>query len=100
MSLLLISAGSPSGNSLLPFSFHKIQQQQLIKLPKFEVDLPQSIMQRSNSNASVQSAQASTTRRAYELTERDCMLATIYGKSYLLVIRQVFRVPGMFSTHL
>ncbi len=100
MSLLLISAGSPSGNSLLPFSFHKTQQQQLIKLPKFEVDLPQSIMQRSNSNASVQSAQASTTRRAYELTERDCMLATIYGKSYLLVIRQVFRVPGMFSTHL
>lgn len=42
MNLLLISAGSQSGNSLIPFSFHKTQQQQLIKLPKFEVDLPTS----------------------------------------------------------
>ncbi len=99
MNLLLISAGSSSGNSLTPFSFHRNQQQQLIKLPKFEVDLPQAGMQRSNSNASAQSTQT-TSRRIYELTERDCMLATIYGKAYLLVIRQVFRVPGMFYSHL
>ncbi|CAF1287339.1 unnamed protein product [Rotaria sordida] len=101
MNLLLISAGSPSGNSLIPFSFHKMQQQQLVKLPKFEVDLPQaqSIMQRSNSiasNSSLSSSQ-STNRRCYELTERDCMLATIYDKAYLLVIRQVFRVAGQGS---
>ena len=94
MNLLLVSAGSPSGNSLIPFSFHKIQQQQqLTKLPKFEVDLPQASSQRSNSVASNSSSQ-STSRRCYELTERDCMLATIYGKAYLLVIRQVFRVAG------
>jgi hypothetical protein len=99
MNLLLISAGLASGNSLIPFSFHKNQQQQLIKLPKFEVDLPQSGVHRSNSSASVQSTQA-TSRRSYELTERDCMLVTVYGKAYLLVIRQVFRVPGMFSMHL
>ena len=94
MNLLLISAGSPSGNSLIPFSFHKNQQQQLIKLPKFEVDLPQVASQRSNSVISSASNQTTTTRRCYELTERDCMLATIYAKAYLLVIRQVFRVPG------
>jgi len=93
MNLLLISAGSPSGNSLIPLSFHKNQQQQLIKLPKFEVDLPQIANQRSNSIVSTSSTQ-STSRRSYELTERDCMLTTIYGKYYLLVIRQVFRVPG------
>ncbi|CAF2877394.1 unnamed protein product [Rotaria sp. Silwood2] len=98
MNLLLISAGSPSGNSLIPFSFHKMQQQQLVKLPKFEVDLPQAqtTIQRSNSVASNSSTQ-SANRRCYELTERDCMLATIYDKSYLLVIRQVFRVAGQGS---
>ena len=96
MNLLLISSGSPSGNSLFPFSFHKNQQQQqLTKLPKFEVDLPQVASQRSNSVASNSSSQ-SASRRTYELTERDCMLATIYGKSYLLVIRQLFRVAGLF----
>lgn len=93
MNLLLISSGSPSGNSLIPFAFHKTQQQQLTKLPKFEVDLPQASNQRSNSIVSNSSTQ-SAGRRIYELTERDCMLATIYAKSYLLVIRQVFRVPG------
>ena len=94
MNLLLISAGTQSGNSLIPFSFHKTQQQQqLIKLPKFEVDLPQVSSQRSNSIASTSSTQ-STSRRTYELTERDCMLATIYGKAYLFVIRQLFRVAG------
>lgn len=95
MNLLLISGGSPSGNSLTPFSFHKNPQgqQQLTKLPKFEVDLPQVSSQRSNSIVSASSTQ-STGRRPHELTERDCMLATIYGKFYLLVIRQVFRVPG------
>jgi hypothetical protein len=95
MNLLLISAGSPAGNSLIPFSFNKNQPQQLIKLPKFEVDLPQVANQRSNSVASNLSNQT-TSRRCNELTERDCMLATIYGKAYLLVIRQVFRVPGSF----
>ena len=99
MNLLLISAGSSSANSLTPFSFHRNQQQQLIKLPKFEVDLPQAGTQRSNSNASTASNQT-TSRRNYELTERDCMLATIYGKAYLLVIRQVFRLPGTFFSHL
>jgi hypothetical protein len=93
MNLLIISDGSTSGNSLIPFSFHKTQQQQLNKLPKFEVDLPQATIQRSNSIASNISTQ-STGRRSYELTERDCVLATIYGKAYLLVIRQVIRVPG------
>ncbi len=93
MNLLLISAGSSSGNSLIPFSFHKNQQKELIKLPKFEVDLPQVANQRSNSIVSTSST-SSTSRRSYELTERDCMLTTIYGKYYLLVIRQVFRVPG------
>jgi len=93
MNLLLVSAGSPAGNSLIPFSFNKIYPQQLIKLPKFEVDLPQAANQRSNSTASNSSNQ-STSKRCYELTERDCMLATIYGKAYLLVIRQVFRVAG------
>jgi hypothetical protein len=93
MNLLLISTGSQSGNSLIPFSFNKNQPQQLTKLPKFEVDLPQTSSQRSNSVVSNSSTQ-STSRRCYELTERDCMLATIYGKSYLLVIRQVTRVPG------
>jgi hypothetical protein len=94
MNLLLLSAGTPSGNSLCPFSFHKIQQQQqLTKLPKFEVDLPQVTNQRSNSVASNSSTQ-SASKRCYELTERDCMLATIYEKAYLLVIRQLFRVAG------
>jgi hypothetical protein len=94
MCLLLISAGSTSGNSLIPFSFHKIQQQQqLNKLPKFEVDLPPAANQRSNSVASNSSTQSSS-RRSYELTERECMLSTIYGKAYLLVIRQVFRLAG------
>ncbi|CAF0756856.1 unnamed protein product [Rotaria sp. Silwood1] len=98
MNLLLISAGSPSGNSLIPFSFHKMQQQQLVKLPKFEVDLPQAqtTIQRSNSIASNSSSQ-SANRRCYELTERDCMLAIIYDKAYLLVLRQVFRVAGQGS---
>ncbi|CAF1199144.1 unnamed protein product [Adineta steineri] len=97
MNLLLVSAGSPSGNSLIPFSFHKTQQQQLIKLPKFDVDLPQATAStRSNSIASNSSTQ-STSKRCYELTERDCMLATVYGKSYLLVIRQLFRVAGQGS---
>lgn len=94
MNLLLVSAGTPAGNSLVPFSFVKSsQQQQLTKLPKFEVDLPQVVTQRSNSVASNSSGQSSS-RRTTELTERDCLLATIYGKSYLLVIRQVFRVAG------
>ncbi|CAF3623046.1 unnamed protein product [Rotaria socialis] len=98
MNILLISAGSPSGNALTPFSFHKMQQQQLVKLPKFEVDLPQAqtMNQRSNSVASNASTQ-SASRRCSELTERDCMLATIYDKAYLLVIRQVFRVAGQGS---
>lgn len=94
MNLLVLSAGSPSGNSLIPFSCPK-NQQQLIKLPKFEVDLPQAANQRSTLTASGSLTQ-STARRPYELAERDCMLATIYGKAYLLVIRQVFRVPGRF----
>lgn len=96
MNILLVSGGSPSGNSLIPFSFHKMQQQQLVKLPKFEVDLPQAqtIYQRTNSTASNASNQT-TSRRCYELTERDCMLATIYDKAYLLVIRQVVRVAGL-----
>ena len=94
MNLLLVSAGTTAGNSLVPFSFSKSsQQQQLTKLPKFEVDLPQVVTQRSNSVASNSSGQSSS-RRTTELTERDCLLATIYGKSYLLVIRQVFRVAG------
>ena len=97
MNLLLISAGSPSGNSLIPFSFHKTQQQQLVKLPKFEVDLPQAqtFRQRSNSALSTPSL-LSTNKRHHELTERECTLATIYGNAYLLVIRQVFRVAGWY----
>ena len=95
MNLLVLSAGSPSANSLVPFSYHK-NQQQLIKLPKFEVDLPQAANQRSTLTASGSLTQ-STARRPHELAERDCMLATVYGKAYLLVIRQVFRVPGTFS---
>jgi hypothetical protein len=90
MNLLLVSAGSPMGNIFIPFSFAKGSQQQFSKLPKFEVDLPQTAYQRSNSTTST----TSTSRRPNELTERDCMLATIYGKAYLLVIRQVSRVPG------
>lgn len=97
MNLLVLSAGSPSGNSLIPFSWPKTQQQ-LIKLPKFEVDLPQAANQRSTLTASSTLTQ-SAARRPYELAERDCMLATIYGKAYLLVIRQVFRVPGRFFLH-
>ena len=94
MNILLISAGSPSRNSLIPFSFYKTQQQQpLVKLPKFEVDLPQVSNQRPSSITSNTPTQT-ITRRYNELTERDCMLATIYGKSYLMVIRQLFRVPG------
>ena len=97
MNLLLVSSGSPSGNSLIPFSFQKPTLQLLTKLPKFEVDLPQTANQRSNSVASNSASQSSTSRRNYELTERDCMLATVYGKAYLLVIRQVFRVAGQGS---
>jgi len=97
MNLLLISSGSSSGNSLIPFSFHKNASQSLVRFPKFEVDLPQLVNQRSNSVISTASTQT-TSRRNCELTERDCMLATIYGKLFLLVIRQVFRVPGsLFS---
>ncbi|CAF1473191.1 unnamed protein product, partial [Adineta ricciae] len=96
MNLLLISAGTPSGNSLIPFSFHKTQQQQLIKLPKFEVDLPQVTNLRSNSTAS-NAANQSTSKRCNELTERDCMLANIYGRSYLFIVRQLFRVAGQGS---
>lgn len=95
MNLLVLSAGSPSGNSLTPFSNQK-NQQQLVKLPKFEVDLPQAAHQRTSLTASTSSNQ-STARRTHELAERDCMLANIYGKAYLLVIRQVFRVPGTYS---
>lgn len=94
MNLVVVSAGPPSGNSLIPFSSQK-SQQQLVKLPKFEVDLPQAANPRATLTASTSSTQ-SATRRTHELLERDCMLATIYGKAYLLVIRQVFRVPGTF----
>lgn len=97
MNLLLISSGSSSGNSLIPFSFHKNTSQSLVRFPKFEVDLPQLVNQRSNSVLSTTSTQTTTSRRSCELTERDCMLATIYGKAFLLVIRQVFRVPGQGS---
>ncbi|UJR25123.1 hypothetical protein I4U23_006482 [Adineta vaga] len=96
MNLLLISAGTAAGNSLIPYSFHKTQQQQLTKLPKFEVDLPQVTNLRSNSTASNASNQ-STSKRCNELTERDCMLANIYGKSYLFIVRQLFRVAGQGS---
>ena len=98
MNLVVVSAGSPSGNSLIPFSSQK-NQQQLVKLPKFEVDLPQAANQRATLTASTSSTQSTTSRRPNELLERDCMVANIYGKAYLLVIRQVFRVPGTFPYH-
>jgi len=99
MKLLLISCGSPTGNSLIPFAFSKESQQNLIKYPKFDVDLPSIATLRSNSVTSTTSTASnqSTSRRSYELTEHDCLLTSIYGKSYLLIIRQVFRVPGQPS---
>ena len=63
MSLLLISAGSEHGNALYPFSFSRANQQQITKFPKFTVDLPQVLNQRSSSVSSA-SAVASTTRRS------------------------------------
>lgn len=94
MNLLLISCGSPTGNSLIPFAFSKAPHQNLTKFPKFDVDLPPVATVRSNSVSSTSSNQSTTSRRSYDLTEHDCLLASIYNKSYLLIIRQVFRVPG------
>lgn len=96
MGLLLISCGSPSGNSLVPFAFSKTPLQTLTKYPKFDVDLPHVAIHRSNSTTSASSA-TSSNRQSYDLAEKDCLLSSIYGKSYLLIIRQVSRVPGKRS---
>jgi hypothetical protein len=76
--VFLVSTGS-YGAVLTPFVYAKGS---LIKLPKFEVDLPLPL----NLNKYRYNAESAT---RYYLNESDVLVARIYNEFYVMVIRQM-----------